>query len=138
MSILLAGEFDAAERAQWLGLLRAALPDETLVTEPTDADSIDIAIVANPPAGALQGLPKLRLIQSLWAGVDRLLADDSVPSEVPAQPGSLDARRAAGRQRQEPTAQPATRRGPHAALLRPDGRQWLVRARGPGHANHGS
>ena len=83
MSILLAGEFDAAERAHWLSLLRAALPGETLVTEPTDADSIDIAIVANPPAGVLQGLPKLRLIQSLWAGVDRLLADTSIPPEVP-------------------------------------------------------
>ncbi|QTN22729.1 glyoxylate/hydroxypyruvate reductase A [Rhizobacter sp. AJA081-3] len=83
MSILLAGEFDAAERAQWFDLLRAALPEETLVTEPTDAAAIDIAIVANPPAGALRGLPKLRLIQSLWAGVDRLLADDSVPPEVP-------------------------------------------------------
>jgi len=83
MSILLAGEFDTAERAQWLDLLRAALPEETLVSKPTDAAAIDIAIVANPPAGALCGLPNLRLIQSLWAGVDRLLADDSVPSEVP-------------------------------------------------------
>jgi glyoxylate/hydroxypyruvate reductase A len=83
MSILLAGEFDAAERAQWLDLLRAALPEETLVSEPVDAAAIDIAIVANPPAGALQGLPNLRLIQSLWAGVDRLLADTSIPPEVP-------------------------------------------------------
>ena len=49
MSILLAGEFDAAERAQWLDLLRAALPDETIVSEPGDAAAIDIAIVANPP-----------------------------------------------------------------------------------------
>lgn len=83
MSILLAGRFGAAERAQWLDLLRAALPDETLVTEPGDATAIDIAIVANPPAGSLQGLPNLRLIQSLWAGVDRLLADTSIPPEVP-------------------------------------------------------
>lgn len=86
MSILLARTFDAAERAQWLQLLRAALPGETLVTEPADATEaagVDIAIVANPPAGALQGLPNLRLIQSLWAGVDRLLADTSIPPEVP-------------------------------------------------------
>jgi glyoxylate/hydroxypyruvate reductase A len=33
--------------------------------------------------GALQGLPKLRLIQSLWAGVDRLLRDPSLPADVP-------------------------------------------------------
>ncbi len=86
MSILLAGGFDAAERAQWLELLRTALPGETLVTAPDDAAeaaAIDVAIVANPPTGALQGLPNLRLIQSLWAGVDRLLADTSIPPEVP-------------------------------------------------------
>lgn len=83
MSILLTGAFDAAERAQWLELLRAALPEETLVTEPTEAAAIDIAIVANPPTGSLQGLPRLCLIQSLWAGVDRLLADTSIPTEVP-------------------------------------------------------
>lgn len=83
MSILLAGAFDAAERSQWLDLLRAAMPEETLVTEPTDVATIDIAIVANPPAGALQGLPALRLIQSLWAGVDRLLSDTSIPPELP-------------------------------------------------------
>ena len=47
------------------------------------SDDIDIAIVANPPPGALAGLPKLRLIQSLWAGVERLLADTSVPADVP-------------------------------------------------------
>jgi len=86
MSILLAGGFDAAERAQWLELLRTALPGETLVTAPDDAPeaaAIEVAIVANPPTGALQGLPNLRLIQSLWAGVDRLLADTSIPPEVP-------------------------------------------------------
>jgi glyoxylate/hydroxypyruvate reductase A len=83
MSILLAGEFDAAERAQWLGLLRAALPGERIETGAGDAAAVDIAIVANPPTGALRGLPNLRLIQSLWAGVDRLLADASIPPEVP-------------------------------------------------------
>jgi len=31
----------------------------------------------------LQGLPGLRLIQSLWAGVDRLLADGTLPAGVP-------------------------------------------------------
>lgn len=83
MSLLLAGEFEAGERAQWLDLLRAALPDERIETTVGDASAVDVAIVANPPTGALQGLPKLRLIQSLWAGVDRLLADTSIPPEVP-------------------------------------------------------
>jgi glyoxylate/hydroxypyruvate reductase A len=81
MSILLTGQFEAGERDEWLALLRAELPDEALVVEP-EAE-VDVAIVANPSRGALQGLPKLALIQSLWAGVDRLLTDASVPPQVP-------------------------------------------------------
>lgn len=85
MSILLCGEFDAGERDEWLQALQAALPGETLLTDrvATDPAAIDIAIVANPPPGSLQGLPSLRLVQSLWAGVDRLLGDATVPPEVP-------------------------------------------------------
>lgn len=85
MSILLATNFDADDRRHWLELLRAALPAETIVGERVsgDAETIDIAIVANPLPGALLGLPKLRLIQSLWAGVERLLADRDIPSDVP-------------------------------------------------------
>jgi glyoxylate/hydroxypyruvate reductase A len=44
---------------------------------------VDVALVANPPPGRLQGLKGLRLIQSLWAGVDRLLADTTLPRGVP-------------------------------------------------------
>ncbi len=85
MSILLATNFDAAGRARWLELLRAALPGESIVDarNPGDAEAIDIAIVANPLSGELLGLPNLRLIQSLWAGVERLLADRDIPIDVP-------------------------------------------------------
>jgi glyoxylate/hydroxypyruvate reductase A len=85
MSILLATNFDADDQAQWLALLRAALPGETIVERrpPADDEGIDIAIVANPRPGALLGLPRLRLIQSLWAGVERLLADPGIPVDVP-------------------------------------------------------
>ena len=87
MSILLCGTFDPGEQADWLAALQAELPRETWVLAPTgntEADAaIDIAVVANPPPGSLQGLPGLRLIQSLWAGVDRLLGDASLPAEVP-------------------------------------------------------
>ena len=48
-----------------------------------DAGDVQAAVVANPPPGSLQGLPQLRLIQSLWAGVDRLLADATLPAGVP-------------------------------------------------------
>jgi glyoxylate/hydroxypyruvate reductase len=85
MAILVAANFDEAEWSTWWPLLQAALPADTLVRDlrTVDVGSIDVAIVANPPPGSLRGLPTLRLIQSLWAGVDRLLADASVPIGVP-------------------------------------------------------
>lgn len=85
MTILLATDFDTAELRLWRELLQAALPDERFVDDRRTVDdaAIDIAIVANPPPGALRGLADLRLIQSLWAGVDKLLADPTVPSGVP-------------------------------------------------------
>jgi glyoxylate/hydroxypyruvate reductase A len=86
MNILLSGEFEAAELHVWQQSLRAALPvarwlsrDEALAV----ADTVEVAVVANPPPGSLRGLPKLRLIQSLWAGVDRLLQDPTLPPGVP-------------------------------------------------------
>jgi glyoxylate/hydroxypyruvate reductase A len=85
MALLLASNFGADERAQWLTSLRQALPGETVTDDRTGvpAGDIDIAVVANPPPGALQGLPALRLVQSLWAGVDRLLRDPTIPAGVP-------------------------------------------------------
>lgn len=89
MSIVLACRFDAAEWAAWWPALTEALPGETLVradapdTLDHDPAEVEIAIVANPPAGALQRYPRLRLVQSLWAGVDRLVADPTVPADLP-------------------------------------------------------
>ena len=86
MQLLLCGDFSAAEQAEWTQALRAALPGHTLWLhrdEAPDAAAIAVALVANPPPGSLSGLPGLRLIQSLWAGVDRLLGDASLPHGVP-------------------------------------------------------
>lgn len=84
MAILVAADFDADEWAAWRPALESALPGETLVRDAAAArEPIAIALVANPPVGALRGLPGLRFIQSLWAGVDRLLLDASVPADVP-------------------------------------------------------
>ncbi len=85
MNLLLTGSFDAAERDAWAAALRQALPGHRLCLARGEVpdDQIDAAIVANPPPGQLQGLPRLRLIQSLWAGVDRLLADATLPAGVP-------------------------------------------------------
>ncbi len=83
--ILLAADFSRDEQAQWLTLLGDALPGETWVTDRSACDpaSIDVAIVANPPPGTLQGLRQLKFIQSLWAGVDTLLRDATLPADVP-------------------------------------------------------
>jgi len=85
MNLLLVGDLAAAELGRWAAELRQAMPGQRLLLargEVADA-AIDAAIVANPPPGSLTGLPGLRLIQSLWAGVDRLLADASLPTGVP-------------------------------------------------------
>jgi len=69
----------------WLPGLRAALPSARFHLWPQIPDSaaIDAALVAKPPAGSLTRFPNLKLIQSLWMGVDGLLADPTLPRGVP-------------------------------------------------------
>ncbi len=86
MKVLLCGDLDPAERSSWLAALSAAMPEaqwldlDAACREPA---AVAAAVVANPAPGSLQGLPNLQLMQSLWAGVDRLLADTTLPTEVP-------------------------------------------------------
>ncbi len=84
--VLLCGNFEAQEHQAWLSALSLALPDVDwldVTTARLRAGEVQVAVVANPPLGSLQGLPELRLVHSLWAGVDRLLADPSVPAHLP-------------------------------------------------------
>ena len=69
----------------WLPGLAAALPAACFHLWPDipDPAAIEVALVAQPPAGALGAFPALKLIQSLWMGVDGLLADPSLPRGVP-------------------------------------------------------
>jgi glyoxylate/hydroxypyruvate reductase A len=86
MKLLLCGSFDVGEQADWKSALTVALPEARwldVAAARRAPDSVDAAVVANPPPGSLQGLPRLRLIQSLWAGVDRLLGDATLPPGVP-------------------------------------------------------
>lgn len=86
MKVLLTGSFDEGERAQWLQALSAELPEAQwldLDQARAVAQDVTAAVVANPAPGSLQGLPQLLLIQSLWAGVDRLLLDQTLPAGVP-------------------------------------------------------
>ena len=81
----------------WLPGLRSALPSARihLWPEVPDPAAIDAALVAKPPAGSLARFPNLKLIQSLWMGVDGLLADPTLPRGVPIarviDPGMLAA-----------------------------------------------
>jgi glyoxylate/hydroxypyruvate reductase A len=86
LKVLLCGQWGADEARRWQDALAAAMPEAVwLAAEDLSAADHDIeaAVVANPAPGQLAGLPRLRLIQSLWAGVDRLLADASLPAQVP-------------------------------------------------------
>ena len=79
MNILFASETEKPEF--WLPLLRQALPQDRFLESPEG--KIDIALVATPPAGTLGKLKDAKLIQSLWMGVERLLADPAYPRGVP-------------------------------------------------------
>lgn len=79
MKILFASRIEPAER--WLPLLKDLLKEDSFVTEPQDG--IDVAIVAAPPKGTLEKLKDAKLIQSLWMGVENLLADPALPRHVP-------------------------------------------------------
>jgi len=79
MNILFASETEKAEF--WVPLLEQALPQDRFVA--TADENIDVAIVATPPAGTLGKLKRVKLVQSLWMGVEKLLADPGLPQGVP-------------------------------------------------------
>lgn len=86
MTVLLLGSFDARDYSRWADHLKVHLPSGehlVLATEMHDPAQVDIALVANPPQGQLRRYRGLRFIQSLWAGVDRLLSDPDFPASVP-------------------------------------------------------
>jgi glyoxylate/hydroxypyruvate reductase len=70
---------NAADQAKWLLALRNAMPDERIVAfdQLTDDEraSAQVAIVANPEPAQLDQLPSLQWVQSLWAGVERLISE---------------------------------------------------------------
>ncbi len=89
MKIAFDARMDGAERADWWRALTDALPDDDWIDAVADGTTstrwreADIAVVANPLPGRLAGCTQLKLIQSLWAGVDKLLADATLPAAVP-------------------------------------------------------
>ena len=89
MKIAFDARLEGAERADWWRALTDMLPDDDWVdalaegTQSPRWREADVAVVANPLPGRLAGCTQLKLIQSLWAGVDRLMADATLPPTVP-------------------------------------------------------
>jgi len=79
VNILFASETEKAEH--WIPLLERALPRDRILVRPEAP--IDVALVATPPPGTLETLKDVKLIQSLWMGVEKLLADPALPKGVP-------------------------------------------------------
>jgi glyoxylate/hydroxypyruvate reductase A len=71
--------------ARWQPFLTAAWPDRDLRFWPEVGDkaAIEYALVWHPEPGLLAGLPRLKLIVSLGAGVDHILRDPTLPEGVP-------------------------------------------------------
>jgi glyoxylate/hydroxypyruvate reductase A len=68
----------------WLPLLEKALPEDRFFAWPdANGGDIDVALVATHPPETFAGLKKLRLVQSLWMGVENIVADPLLPRGVP-------------------------------------------------------
>ncbi len=82
MNILFAAQKEKPEF--WFPLLQKALPADRLFAWPdSNNGDIDVALVATHPKGTFANLPKLRLIQSMWMGVENIIDDPELPRGVP-------------------------------------------------------
>ena len=72
-------QLDVDETQLWLTVLQEALPGYQIVDfdqlSNKQRDAVEVAIVADPNPADLALLAKLKWVQSLWAGVERLLAE---------------------------------------------------------------
>jgi glyoxylate/hydroxypyruvate reductase A len=70
---------NSANQSQWLAEIQKQLTNDTILLpeqiNASQAKKIDIAIVANPDPKDLAKFPNLVWIQSLWAGVERLVTE---------------------------------------------------------------
>ncbi|MEP3246683.1 MAG: glyoxylate/hydroxypyruvate reductase A [Sneathiella sp.] len=73
------GQISKDEAGRWLQELSARLPDERLIwlddISEADCQAAEIAIVANPDPNEIAKLTNLKWVHSVWAGVERLVAD---------------------------------------------------------------
>lgn len=82
MNVLFLSQSERPEH--WLPALQKLLPQDRFFTPDSyDCAAIDIALVARPQPGLVAQLVNLKLVQSLWMGVDGLLADATFPRGTP-------------------------------------------------------
>ena len=83
MAMLFVTDFDDPQ--EWVPALRAEMPDLEVRVWPDlgDPGEIAYALAWNPKPGLLASLPNLKAIFSLGAGVDGILADTTLPADVP-------------------------------------------------------
>jgi glyoxylate/hydroxypyruvate reductase len=75
--VALVGCRNLDQEAEYLSILAAAMPEERLIPfrAMSDADraAVRVAVVANPDPAEVAALPNLVWVQSLWAGVEKLV-----------------------------------------------------------------
>ena len=82
MALLFISPDDPAEL--WRDELQKRMPEleVRIWPEAGDPETVEVALVWRPPPGSLRAFPTLRAILSLGAGIDGLVADDTLP-DVP-------------------------------------------------------
>ncbi len=78
--IALSGSFAPGEEQRWLDALSRAMPSERIrsARDIAEPERVELAIVASPDPATLSGMASLRWIQSLWAGVEQLVAEPAL------------------------------------------------------------
>lgn len=81
--IVFVSQLEQKEQQQWLALFKKLIPNEQVLLPEevpvAQINKVDIAIVANPDPKILAQYPNLVWIQSLWAGVERLVSQLNNP-----------------------------------------------------------
>ncbi len=49
----------------------------------SNPEDIDYVLASAPPAGAIASLPNVKVVQSLWAGIEHITSDPDFPSHLP-------------------------------------------------------
>lgn len=79
MTIAFVGQIPEDEMRGWTRRLSALLPDETITPFAELSDEgktkAELAIVANPDPAEIAALPNIKWIHSVWAGVERMMAE---------------------------------------------------------------